>query len=94
MGSAAATAKRSGWGMSAAIWTSATKKKQNTQSKCGCQTIKRLHNKHEGSQRKLQTRAYMILQYLQPPQTYMLNIVKTVACQKDRRIPPASWPKA
>ena len=59
MGSAAATAKRSGWGMGAAIWTSATKK-QNTLSKRWCQTIKRLHNKHEGSQQKRQTRAYMI----------------------------------
>ena len=35
-------------------------KKQNTQSKRWCQTIKRLHNKHEGSQQKRQTRAYMI----------------------------------
>ena len=30
-----------------------------------CQTIKRLHNKLEGSQRKLQTSAYMIFRYLQ-----------------------------
>ena len=38
---------------------------QNTQSKRWCQTTKRVHNKHEGSQRKLQTRAYMIFRYLQ-----------------------------
>ena len=36
------------------------KTKQNTQCKRWCQTIKRLHNKHEGSQQKRQTRAYMI----------------------------------
>ena len=78
MGSAAAKAKRSCWGMSAAIWTSA--KKRNTQSKRWCQTIKRLHNKHEGSQRKLQTCAYMIFRYLQSSKTDMLNISKTAAC--------------
>ena len=55
-------------------------KKRNTQSKRWCQTIKRLHNKHEGSQRKLHTCAYMIFRYLQSSNTDMLNISKTVAC--------------
>ena len=43
MGSAAAAAKGSGWGIGAAIWTSAI---QNTQNKRGCQAIKRLLKKH------------------------------------------------
>ena len=91
MGSAPAAAKGSGWGIGAAIWASAI---QTTENKRWCQAMKRLLKKHEGSQRKLQTRTYLILQYLQPSETYMLNIVKTVACQNDRRISPASRPKA
>ena len=92
MGSAPAAAKGSGWGIGAAIWASAI---QTTENKRWCQAMKRLLKKHEGSQRKLQTRTYLILQYLQPSETYMLNIVKTVAFQKIRRSPPPpSRPKA
>ena len=66
-------------------------KKLNTQMTRWCQTIKRLHNKHEGSQRKLQTCAF---RYLQSSKTDMLNRSKTVACQEFRRPSPPARPQA
>ena len=86
MGSAAATAMRMGLG-DVRRDLDLCNKKQNTQSKRWCQTIKRRDNKPEGSQQKRQTRAYMIFRYLQSSKTGMLNISKTVACQKIRPPP-------